>query len=233
MNTKIFAAIDINVFQAKKAVLRTAIGAKQALGIEVTEDKRRLEAMRYNGPTLIASVELVGWERRPVYDEYPSLATFDVRIACHRDIELQSLEAAKRLMDARHLMNIWHDDFPWERDGCTKDLVEAIQDLDTNVDGVRLRDNLGNVVAEATVTMGARMPDGTGWTFCPSVTWKDVDVTALEHREALLAKAASLDAEAQVESGWDNFGTARDMWAEAESIRRTIQIAENVTRLVA
>jgi hypothetical protein len=233
MSNAQIAAIDFQVYLAKRSVLQATIRAKKLHRIDVSQDLSDLGSMKYTGDTLVARVELVGWSRQPMYDQYPDLATFIVRTLRHYDIGLQSMERAKQLLDAGFLMDIWHDGFIWNREGSTKDLIETIKELDTNVDGVRLLDNLGNVVAEGTIFTWEQARDSGEWKCNTSVTWKEVDFAVLSRRESMLAEAGSLEAEASFESGWDNFDTARSLRAKADAIRRSIQIAENVTRLAA
>ena len=153
-------------------------------------------------------------------DDGSCLGSYETNAERSLDIVPQSLDRTKQMLQLRFMLDAWFGegfeypnynapDFDFEEDG-----------INSDVTGVLLLDNLGNVVAEAEVREG-------------SPSWVEIPIKDGIEITAMADQAAALDAEAAEEARWDNFCSAGNCRRAADRIRRQISIAQHAGRLAA
>lgn len=228
-NTTVIDAIaSISAFESAKRTLQIIIKAKKKRGMDYSSELLSVRSMRYDGATLVSAIQLTGWQEHAMSDDGSCAGSYTTRTSITINIAPQTLEDAQRLIQPQFLLDSWHGeegfsypdynapDFDFDRD-----------DVGTDVDGVLLLDNLGEVVAEAEVNCRPRAYEG-------GIRWVEVHQSKNEADIAVMLKQADeCDSKASEEARWDNFDSAKSLRARAGGIRRQISIAQNVLRLAA
>lgn len=215
MKTVIAAMFDIVKFNTEIRILSSAIVAKHELGLDAESDRQKHSSLQYEGPTVVASMSIVGWELEPMSDDGSVEGYFDRPLSKTVSIFPQSLSAAKSTIQMQHLLDAW-----FECDGFKLDKLDSEEELGSGFSSVRLLDNLGNVVAE-----------GEAFFLGGEMSWKQVNPLGETEIAKKLQQARELDDEASEEARWDNFDTARNLRERAGSLRREIAIGKNCLRL--
>lgn len=214
MSSIVTTLIEIRTFHAKVNILKHALQAKQRLGLYTFRELEMLKDMRYEGPTVVSKVQIIGQLEHPMSDDGSCEGSYEKTVTFTVPIAPQGLEAAKKVVSWDFLMDAW-----WADDDEDEDDI-----LSRRLDRVVLLDNVGHVVAEATVDVSPienRVP----------FRWIEPSVDTLAKTPELLAEALRLESEAQEEARWDNFCTAKSLRAEAAALRRRVDIAEFSSRV--
>lgn len=201
---KVTAAVEQAVYAAKVAL---SLPASQE-DVDLALLQVREGAIRYPSKIII-----MGRTCREMYDDHPGLAYFYSdsnkqysvpRPATMANCQARALELFHKLQDAANASE--------EHEGLFVP------------DYIVLKDQLGNVIHEYGSFRGLSGNYKVGWidNLPTEDTWP-----------ALLAEASRLDSEGSVESGWDNFETARQLHEQAAEIRRRIDMAKYQSKVFA
>ncbi len=206
--------ITAAIFQLNIAIERAAVQAAYAIGLTadyqgVAMAKKR---MADESPLYVETIVLCGQVCRNMYDEHPGLAFF------YSDAS-NSFKAPPycSLSNAMHLSQLL--------------LAEAQQDIDSEeqYDGqfipssIVLLDQCRNPLQEYSERYLGDGRYSFGWIeeLPPDAEWP-----------AMEEKASALDLEGCEETRWDNFDTGRLLHAQANSLRRKIQMAKSRLRII-
>ena len=203
------ALLRLNV-ESEKAVMR----ARSALGLKASYDGVALaiKKMTEESPLYVGTIVLHGRMCRNMYDEHPGHTYY------YAD-ETQFIEAPPYCPLSKAMQ-------------ISVQMLEAAQ-LESNqeeeYDGlfypysIVLKDQFGNSIQEYAQRHLGKGRYCTGWM---------EELPSHENWPMMLEEASTLSSEGSFESGWDNHETARQLHAQADSLRRKIEIAKLRLRLI-
>jgi hypothetical protein len=177
--------------------------------------------VKYTGATTITEAIITGFQQMPEYDNAPiSFASYEVDAFRTINLLPQTLKSAIGSIKHQELLDAWYGikqfsfpdysapDFDWENDPIT-----------SHFDGLQLKDNLGNVVAEAKIHNG-------------EICWIEIHPMTESEIQTTEEKIHELEQQASYEIAMsDNFETAKGLRRNAQELRRKITISKNVNRL--
>lgn len=193
---------------------RAALSVLHSLGLQASYDfvTQAKKQMAEESPLYVDAIVLRGQECRDMYDDHPGFCFFYTDAS--RTMEVPPYCRLSKAMEISLQM-----------------LAEAQQESDTNeeYDGlfiassIVLLDQMGNTIQEYTNRYlgNARYSEG----------WMD-ELPSQDEWVSLEEKAKALDSEGSYESGWDNHETGRQLHAQANSLRRRIQMAKSQSRII-